>query len=108
MKDLPRFRKRSREAVQDYISEALTSKQNPLKSCLIELIAYEDGHFRAIFDPAYFVLPEGAGQPSKSQWNGLKKKMKRHDHRVFVFKDHGEVEREGKRCYYVDFGFFAG
>lgn len=107
MKDLPKFQKRNREAVLDYISAVLTKKQRSEKSYLIALIAYDDGHYRTIFDPAYFVIHEGQDRPSKSQWNGLKKKLKHHDRRVFVFKEHGEVECDGKRCYYVDFGFFA-
>ncbi len=113
MKELPRFKARNREAVLDFIAEVLTNRQRPDQTCLVELVAYRDGHYRAIFDPAYFVLLEGQQQPSKSQWNSLKKKMKRRDRRVFIFKEHGEVpcprDHGGAgRCYYLDFGFFAG
>jgi hypothetical protein len=73
------------------------------------LVEYPDGHYRALFDPALFVLPAGQSAPSKSQWNNLKKRMKRHEPLVFVFKEHGEATGgDGSQCYYVDFGFFAG
>ncbi len=112
MKDLPRFKPRSRKAVEAYISRVLADRQRPEESHLLALIAYRDGHYRAIFDGAYFTLQEGHDRPSKSQWNTLKKKMKRHDRRVFVFKAHGEIDCPDAApgdspCYYVDFGFFA-
>lgn len=79
------------------------------RSYLRELVEYPDGHYRALFEAAYFVLPGGQSAPSKSQWNNLKKRMKRHEPLVFVFKEHGEVaDKDGRQCCYVDFGFFAG
>jgi hypothetical protein len=103
MSDLPRFQKRSQQAVQDYIGRVLNHGDRPEDTTLQELIAYEDGHFRAIFRREYFALQEGHTEPTKSQWNTLKKRMKRMDRRVFVFKEHGISGDD----LYVDFGFFA-
>lgn len=111
MKDLPAFQARSFEAAFDFISTVLSNRQSPDASFLVELIQYEDRHYRAVFDPAYFTLQPGKAQPTRSQWNTLKKRLKRHDPTVFVFKEHGEVAcegAEGGRCYYVDFGFLEG
>jgi hypothetical protein len=52
------------------------------------------------------VLADGATEPSKSQWNSLKKRFKRAAPYVFMFKEHGAAECEGGACYYLDFGFF--
>lgn len=104
MKDLPRFKVLPREVVLKVISPVLTQG---LTSALRDLIEYPDGHYRVIFDPAYFVLQVGQSEPSKSQWNTLKKKLKRHDPRVFVFKEHDAITHDGQRCYFLDFGFFA-
>lgn len=104
MKDLPRFRKRSREKTLALISEVLTNRQvDATVSQLERLEEFESGYFRAIFRRSYFVLPEGQTEPSKSQWSGLKKKLKRHEPTVFVFKEHGEVAPGGS--FYLDFGF---
>jgi hypothetical protein len=101
--DLPEFKRRSRAAAQAFAAEIFTSNH------LRDLITFDDGHFRAVFSPEYFTLAEGREEPSKSQWNSLKKRMKRHDRMVFVFKEHGEVpcESPSGKCYYIDFGFFA-
>ena len=78
----------------------------------MQVITYDDNHFRAIFRKDYFALAEGQTEPSRSQWNTLKKHMKRLDNDVFVFKNYGEapcganVREPGATCYYVDFGFF--
>lgn len=69
----------------------------------------EDGRCRAIFAKSYFVLHEDATEPSKSQWSSLKKKLKRHNSNVFVFKETGEVtcnEKADENCYFIDFGYF--
>lgn len=111
-KDLPKFKPRRYEAVQSFASEILTPPhETPARSCLRRLIEYPDGHYRAVFDPGFFNLEAGQSAPSKSQWNTLKKKMKRHDPLVFIFKDHGETDCEtgsaaDNRCFYLDFGFF--
>jgi hypothetical protein len=104
MRDLPPFRKLNRDQVQEFISALLTNEKSGAESQLIDLVEYPDGHYRAVFDPRYFVLGEGETEPSKSQWSSLKKKLKRHDASVFVFKEHGEIGG-AKRQYYVDFGF---
>lgn len=106
MKDLPQFKPQDRKQVEIFITRVLTLPGGDLTH-LSELITYPDGHFRAIFNPSYFVLPAGQPEPSKSQWNSLKKKVKRHDSRAFVFKEHGTVPCNGAKCYYLDFGFFA-
>ncbi|MDX2161966.1 MAG: hypothetical protein SF162_11625 [bacterium] len=104
---LPRFRRGGRDYTLTFAQEMLTNPfQMPPKSHLIDLIEHEDAHYRIIFDPAYFNLPEGETAPSKSQWNNLKKKFKRHNAQVFLFKEHGEVTHNGQRAYYLDFGFF--
>ncbi|NDJ61937.1 MAG: hypothetical protein GYB67_12475 [Chloroflexi bacterium] len=106
MRDLPEFAPTPTEKARAYIAHVLTVRGSQ-KTQLRDLIAHEDGHFRAIFDPAYFILPPEQTEPSKSQWNTLKKRMKRVNPLVFVFKAHGEVEcGPDGRCYYIDFGFF--
>ncbi len=106
-RQLPRFVKRSPEQVEAWLRMALTNPRTADTSALRALIAHEDGHFRAIFSPAYFALADGATEPSKSQWNTLKKHLKRIEPRLFIFKEHGVVEYEGEACLYLDFGFFA-
>lgn len=115
MSDLPEFQKRKVHHVMPYITKILGAESG---SALIKLVPYEDGHFRAVFKSTYFTLQEGETEPTKSQWSTLKKKMKRHDGFVFIFKQHGEmdcrqvaqnVSPDAKyKCLYVDFGFFAG
>lgn len=110
MDNLPEFQSRSREWVTGFMQELFSHDGDARHSHLQRVEAYPDGHFRAIFRPTYFVLPEGQREPSKSQWNTLKKKLKRHAPRLFIFKEHGAVpcdDGTGDRCYYVDFGFFA-
>lgn len=107
MKPLPHFRPRRYNDVLHYITNVLTNRHLAEKSALHQLVAYEDGHYRALFHPSYFVLIPEQDQPSKSQWNSLKKKMKRYDSRVFIFKEHGETQHEGTTVYYIDFGFLA-
>lgn len=103
MSTLPQFARRDRDDVFALINQLLVNPyQDPPRPHLKELIAYEDGHFRAVFDVGYFILPEGQTEPSKSQWNTLKKRMKRHEPTLFIFKEHGVT---GKHLY-IDFGFF--
>ncbi|MGB7340229.1 MAG: hypothetical protein WBC91_15130 [Phototrophicaceae bacterium] len=69
----------------------------------------DDGRCRATFAKSYFVLQGDHTEPSKSQWSTLKKKLKRHNRGVFVFKETGESqcsEENPTSCYYIDFGFF--
>lgn len=100
-KPLPEFRKRQRQRAEKLLTTALSHGE---RHYLRELIEYEDGHYRAIFDPAYFTAAEGRAAPSKSQWNTLKKRLKRHDEQLFIFKEHGET---ADGSFYLDFGFFA-
>ncbi len=107
MKDLPQFRHRSRESVSAFLRDVLAISPEHGGTALVEVIAYEDGHFRVIFDLRYFTYQPGQTEPTRSQWNSLKKKLKRHDPRIFVFKEHGLSDHEGRRCGFLDFGFFA-
>ncbi len=102
MKSLPEFRPRRPNDVRRYIVQVLGGDAR-----LYDLIEYEDGHYRAVFDPDYFVLAEDRDEPSRSQWNTLKKRMKRIDSTVFVFKEHGETRYQDDPAFYIDFGFFA-
>lgn len=109
MSTLPRFRKRRREAVEDLAARMFTRPGSDTGTLLRRLVAFEDHHWRAIFDPSFFILPEGQTTPSKSQWNTLKKRMKRMDVSIFVYKEHGETRCDpdvDAGCFYVDFGFF--
>lgn len=107
MKDLPRFRHRNPDEVYDIVAHILTNKVDT-RSTLRRLVEREDHSFRAVFDPRYFVLADGTLEPSKSQWNNLKKKLKRSAPDIFVYKDHGQEDCEPGTpgCFYVDFGFF--
>jgi hypothetical protein len=108
VKDLPQFQPRAREVVEAYAREVFTQDYGLKRSYLLELLSYADGHFRAIFSADYFTLAEGQSEPSKSQWNSLKKKLKRHNPAVFIFKQHGEIPGQGSgKQYYLDFGFLS-
>jgi len=104
MSDLPEFEKRPKHKVVAFINSALGGNH------LVRLQEYDDGHFRAVFRRSYFNLPDDEAVPSQSQWSTLKKRLKRRDHDVFIFKQHGQVtcteEAETDTCYYIDFGFF--
>lgn len=108
MKDLPKFRAKKYDEVHGYIANALLNPRANDKTQLVDLITYPDHHYRAIFKGSYFVLAEGQTEPTKSQWNSLKKHLKRINQQVFVYKDHGRADCEGEvPCYYLDFGFFV-
>ncbi|NWG17533.1 MAG: hypothetical protein HXY41_12970 [Chloroflexi bacterium] len=108
MQDLPAFAPRPQGAVMAYLRTIFSHDAAGKITYLIRLETRPDNSYRAIFDPAYFVLAEGQQQPSRSQWNTLKKKMKRHNAGVFIFKQHGEIScGQAQPCCYVDFGFFA-
>jgi len=107
--ELPKFQKVRRHFAADFINDALSG---PRGACLIKLIEYDDHHFRALFRRSYFELIDGADMPSKSQWNTLKKKLKRRNRRVFVFRDYGSLAcseyasvGSDQVCLYLDFGF---
>jgi hypothetical protein len=76
---------------------------------LSKLEIADDGRCRAIFKKSFFTLNEGETEPSKSQWSTLKKKLKRHNRGVFIFKETGETacaEGSSDKCFYIDFGFY--
>lgn len=103
MSDLPEFEKRPKPLVNNLAMEALMGH-------LVALQSYDDGHFRAIFRRAYFHLEDAQAEPSKSQWGTLKKRFKRRDHTIFIFKAHGTCpcpKDKDSLCYYLDFGFLA-
>jgi len=107
--DLPRFRKVKRRYAASLIHGALSGPQG---SALLQLLEFDDGHFRAVFDSSYFQRVEGADGPSKSQWNSLKKRLKRRDRSLFIFRQYGRLNcgDPGKTpsaitCLYIDFGF---
>lgn len=103
--ELPRFQKRQPEQIEAFLKDVLSRDD---KDYLLDSTVFQDGHYRALFDPAYFHLAEGHSRPSKSQWSTLKKKFKRHDPRIFVFKEYGYLSHQGQEACYLDFGFFAG
>lgn len=108
MSDIPQFRKRRRDAVESFAQRVFTKPGEEGSRHLWRLIGFADDHWRAVFNPEYFTLAEGRSEPSKSQWNTLKKRMKRMDASVFIFKEHGETLCEPEtevKCCYVDFGF---
>jgi len=97
--ELPEFQTRTIPQVMPYA-------RNVFSTSLIKLMPQEDGHFRVIFRKDYFTIQEGQTEPTKSQWSTLKKRMKRRNKRVFIFKEHGDAP-DNDECYYLDFGFFA-
>ncbi len=97
MTDLPDFRQPPDDYVQGFAETVFGA------SVLQAVEQQAGGYYRATFATGYFTLQPGHTEPSKSQWNTLKKRMKRINPGVFVFKAHGT---EGDTCY-VDFGFFA-
>ena len=105
MKDLPEFKPRKHDYVVEFGTAVLTHPNDPDTSYFRRLVEYEDGHYGLEFSLAYFVSTE---IPSKSQWNSLKKKLKRHDKQIFVFKEHRVSEcSDASGCGFLEFGFFA-
>lgn len=107
--DLPRFRKVKRSYAASLVHSALSGPQG---SALLQLLEYDDRHFRAVFDISYFQLAEGKNMPSKSQWNSLKKRLKRRDRSLFIFRQYGRLDCDARGkapsaliCLYIDFGF---
>ncbi|MFQ3646264.1 MAG: hypothetical protein SNJ54_05180 [Anaerolineae bacterium] len=99
--DLPEFEKRPRARVMPLMHDVFGPS-------MVSLEAFPDGHFRVIFRRGVFTLADEAAEPSRSQWTTLKKRLKRRDHRVFIFREHGKApcSEAGGDCYYLDFGFF--
>lgn len=100
MRELPHFKRHPLDQVLVLVNDILS---HGTASMVKDLTEFPDGHYRVWFGKDYFILPTGVTEPSKSQWNTLKKKFKRRDKRVFVFKEHG-TERD---LYYLDFGFMG-
>lgn len=103
--EIPNFRRVKRAYAARLIHSALTNERG---SALLEIIEYDDRHFRAVFSASYFQPTAGHEGPSKSQWNTLKKKLKRRDRSIFVFRAHGLLggQRLGAGSkYFLDFGF---
>lgn len=105
MKDLPEFQRHSTDEVSGFLKLIFTRPALPDETFFRKLVAFDDGHYRAVFSLDYL----GGETASKSQWNSLKKKLKRHDKRIFVFKEHGlaACDMPDERCGYIDFGYFA-
>ncbi len=103
MKDLPPFIAYPTEKAQALARRAFNHGQKPEESCFIRLIPHADHHFRVIFRLEYFALADGQTLPSKSQWNTLKKRIKRMNPQIFIFKDHGVTAEGG----YLDVGFLS-
>lgn len=74
---------------------------------LIAVLPLPDHTFRAVFAVDYFTIQAGNTAPSKSQWNTLKKRMKRVNRGVFVLKQTGTVQHQGTDHPYIDFGFLS-
>jgi len=102
MDDLPEFESWPTQRVQTLATDVFMGK-------LVRLESFDDGHYRAVFQRDYFHLEAGKDtEPSKSQWNSLKKRFKRRQRSVFIFRTYGRCEDEdGKKAehYYMDFGF---
>lgn len=106
MRDLPRFQVRDKARVEAF-AKRVFSHTNEGPTYLRGMVTFADGHYRAVFAPGFFTLAEGQTEVSRSQWSNLKKRLKRHDPRVFVFKEYGAAPWGDEACLYVDFGFFA-
>ena len=103
--ELPDFRRVKRAYAARLIHGALSNERG---SALLELKEYDDRRFRAVFAASYFQIQPGKTGPSKSQWNTLKKKLKRRDRTVFIFREHGTLDASATDAalrYYLDFGF---
>lgn len=108
-KGLPQFRKVKRSYAASIAHGALSSSRG---AALLQLLEFDDHHFRAVFDLKHFELGKGNTLPSKSQWNSLKKRLKRRDRTIFIFRAYGQIDcgAPGKHsaaaaCLYIDFGF---
>lgn len=99
--ELPAFEKRPRARVMPLMHSTFGAS-------FVALEAFEDGHFRVIFRRSAFTLPDETAEPTKSQWTTLRKRLKRRDRKVFVFREHGKVPcpNAEEDCYFLDFGFF--
>lgn len=110
--ELPEFQRRAKQKVLPLLNDVFRGQ-------VVELLDYPDGHFRVILKADVFTLQPGENAPTRSQWSTLKKRLKRRDKQIFIFKDSGSLpcpkaapvqNAEGDDaapiCYYLDFGFF--
>lgn len=102
MKELPVFQPQDFATVEELLLRVFTNHIAD-DTHLSTLIERADGSYRVLFNPTYFILQENHIAPTKSQWATLKKKLKRHDNRIFVFKDVGTIDNQ----YFLDFGYFS-
>lgn len=109
--ELPEFRKVKHSYVTQLINGIFIGAGG---ASFVKLETFDDNHFRVIFRLSYFQLAEGNDMPSKSQWNTLKKRIKRRNHSIFVFREYGEIDckpsqksedKTSETCLYLDFGF---
>ena len=103
--EVPEFRAVKRAYAARLIHSALTNERG---AALLELVEHDDRHFRAVFAASYFQPSAGRESPSKSQWSTLKKKLKRRDRSIFIFREHGKLaaaSADKSVRYYLDFGF---
>ncbi len=108
-KDLPRFRRVKRRYAASIVHSVLSNSRG---AALLKLHEFDDGRFRAVFAASYFETGGELNLPSKSQWNTLKKKLKRRDRSIFVLRRYGEIgcEEAGaparrSKCLFLEFGF---
>lgn len=94
--NLPEFQKKAKDKVLMFVTQVFGGEN------IVNLVQFDDGHFRITFKSSFFEMKEEQTEPSKSQWSTLKKRMKRRDHKVFIFKTYGTIDTH----YYLDFGFF--
>ncbi len=104
MKELPQFIPMDTEFVDSFVRDILHDPQSQDADFVVALLFQKGNAFRVIFDVAYFSKGDAAPNPTRSQWNTLKKKFKRRHQHVFVFKEHGTTA-DGN--YFLDFGFMA-
>ncbi len=108
MEGLPEFKREARESVANLMTQVFTHPGDADRSFFRHLEEYPDGHYSVTFDLEYF---KDTAEPTKSQWNSLKKKLKRHDNRLFIFKAYKVVGCSGgdttARCGQLEIGFFA-
>jgi len=98
MKGLPDFRAVSPIYAEEFAREVFGEAYRAL-------LSQEGGYYRVLFAESYFTIQPGNDAPSRSQWNTLKKRMKRVNPGVFVLKETGETDRDGTIFCYIDFGF---
>ncbi|TVR18933.1 MAG: hypothetical protein EA396_13095 [Anaerolineaceae bacterium] len=97
MSGLPEFKEVTVGYARNFIQTVLGNR-------LIRLEAMNGNAFRAVFSKEYFALGDDQTEVSKSQWNTMKKRMKRVNRDVFIFRRYGTAS-DGNL--YVQFGFFV-